>query len=312
MIEEGKDIFQQFSRLRDEVHKVIIGNDDVIDAILIALFCEGHVLLESVPGMGKTLLAKTMAQTLECDFMRVQCTPDLTPSDLMGESIFDEEEKKYVLRNGPVFTNVLLIDEINRAPPLTQSALLESMEEKQVTFRGTSYPLPKPFIVLATQNPVEQVGTNPLPEAQKDRFLLKVNMGYLTKEEEISILQSKSYHEKVNKIFTPPEIMIIQEEIKKSVTISDTLKDYATRIVRATRDRREVWTGASPRAEIAFMYCGLARAFLSGRRHVIVEDIQYLAYPILRHRLILDPSVKEYGTSTDEIIEKILARVEPP
>ncbi|MFH0861304.1 MAG: MoxR family ATPase [Candidatus Altiarchaeota archaeon] len=311
-LEKDKDVFQQFSRIINEVHKVIIGNDDIIEGVLISLFCGGHILLESVPGMGKTVLANTIAKTIDCDFKRVQCTNDLTPTELLGESIYDEEEAKYLLRKGPVFTNLLLIDEINRAPPLTQSALLEVMEEKTATFRGVSYKLPQPFIVIATQNPVEQVGTNPLPEAQKDRFLLKLDLEYLSKEDELSILKSKSHHEEVQKVFTPAEALIIKDEIAANVTISETLLDYVTKIVRATRERREVWTGASPRAEIAFMNTGKARAFLHGRDHVTVEDIQYLAYPILRHRIILDPNVRDYGTTTDEVIEKVLSQIEAP
>lgn len=312
VVEKDKDVFQQFSRIINEVHKVVIGNDDIIEGILISLFCGGHILLESVPGMGKTVLANTIAKTIDCDFKRVQCTPDLTPHDILGESIYDEEDELYILRKGPAFTNILLIDEINRAPPLTQSALLEVMEEKTATFRGVSYKLPQPFIVIATQNPIEQVGTNPLPEAQKDRFLLKLTLDYLSKEDELAVLKSKSTKEEVQKVFTPAEILIITDEIKANVQISETLLDYTAKIVRATRERREVMTGASPRAEIAFMLTSKVRAFLHGRDHATVEDIQYLAYPILRHRIILDPNVKDYGTTTDEIIEKVLSQIETP
>lgn len=312
MVERDKEVGQQFSRLLDEIHKRIVGMEETIENTLIAIFSGGHVLLESVPGMGKTMMSKTIADALDCTFKRVQSTGDLTPSNLVGETIYDEKENKYILRKGPIFTNILLMDEINRAPPLTQSALLEIMEEKQVTAMGTTYEVPKPFLVVATQNPVEQVGTYPLPEAQKDRFLFKVVIDYPSKEDEINIVKSKTVYESLEKIFNPAEIMIIGEEIKSSVTISDTLIEYAVKIVDETRVYRGVATGASPRASIYFMNTGKTRAFLHGRDHVIVEDIQSLAYPLLRHRIILDPNVKEFGTTADDVITKVLNLIEPP
>jgi len=312
MVDRDKDVFQQFGRLLDEVHKVMVGQEEAIENIIIAILCDGHVLLESVPGMGKTMMAKTIAQTLDCSFARVQCTPDLTPKQLMGELIYNKEKDTYEVRKGIVFTNILLADEINRAPPITQSALLECMEEKQVTLGGKTNKIPLPFTVLATQNPVEQAGTYPLPEAQKDRFLLKVLITYPSREDEIAIVQSKSKTPTVEKIFNPAEVLIIRDEIVNNVTISDTLLEYGVKIVEGTRERREVQTGASPRASISLMRSCKARAFLHGRTHVTVEDIQAMAYPLLRHRIILDVNVRDYGTTSDEIIGKILARVEPP
>jgi len=312
MIERDKDVGQQFMRILDEVHKRVIGMDEAIETILIAIFSGGHILLESVPGMGKTMMSRTIADALDCSFKRVQCTADLAPKDMIGDSVYDDKEGKYVLRKGPIFANILLVDEINRAPPLTQSALLEVMEEKQATVRGTTYELPKPFTVLATQNPVEQAGTYPLPEAQKDRFLFKVMISYPTKEDEINIVKSRFEEEKVERIFNPAEIIILQKEIANNVHISDTLIEYSVKIVEATRTFRGVSTGGSIRPSLSFRICAQTRAFLHGRDHVIVEDIQYLALPLLRHRLILDPNVKEFGTTPDDIIGKILQRTEPP
>lgn len=312
MIERDKDVHAQFQRLLGEVHKRIIGIEESIENTLIAIFSDGHILLESVPGMGKTMMAKAVSDTLDCTFKRVQCTPDLSTRDLLGQVAYNEEKKKYGLQKGPIFTNLLLVDEINRAPPITQSALLECMAEKQVTLGGESYALPQPFTIMATQNPIEQAGTYVLPEAQKDRFMVKVFVKYPNPEDEIAIVKSKLKDETIEKVFSPAEVLIIRDEIKNNVTISDTLLDYVVRIVNATRDRREAATGASPRASIAFMRAGKTKAFLHGRDHVVVEDIQSLAYPILRHRVLLNPNVAEYGTTSDDIIEKILKTVEPP
>jgi len=312
MIERDRDVGQQFMHLLDEMHKRVVGLEESIETILIAMFSGGHILLESVPGMGKTMMSRTLSDCLDCSFKRVQCTSDLTPKELTGEAIYNEDKEDYFLRKGPIFTNILLVDEINRAQPLTQSALLEVMEEKQTTVRGKTYELPKPFMVIATQNPVEQVGTFPLPEAQKDRFLFKVVITYPSKEDEINIVRSKLDQEEVETIFNPAEIMILREEIQSNVKISDTLVEYAVKIVEETRVYRGVQTGASLRASIYISSTSKTRAFLHGRDHVILEDIQYLAFPLLRHRIILDPNVKEFGTTPDDIVSKILSRIEPP
>ncbi len=312
MPERDKDVYQQFAQMYDEIHKRIVGEEETIRDIIIAIFGGGHVLIESVPGMGKTMLAKTISETLDCDFKRIQCTADLRPTDIIGKMAFDEAKKKYVLSKGPIFTNILLIDEINRAPPKTQSALLEAMAEKNVTIGGESYKVTEPFIVLATENPVEQEGTFPLPEAQKDRFLFKSVIKYLPMEEEIAIVKSKAREEKINKIFNPPEILIIREEIAKTVSISDAILEYVVKIVDATRERREVATGASPRASIAFMTATKTKAFLEGRNHVTAKDIKEMALPILRHRLILNPDSADFGVTPDDVITKVLERIEAP
>jgi len=311
-VERDKDIKQQFAQLYNEVHKVIVGSEDVIEDIVIALFAGGHILLESVPGMGKTVLTNTISKTLECDFKRIQGTPDLTPSDIIGGMIYDENTKQYILRKGPVFTNILLLDEINRAPPKTQSALLEAMEERHVTISGKSYPIPQPFTVIATQNPLEQEGVYPLPEAQQDRFLFKTVLKYLSTEEEILIMKSKLSEREIATVFNPAEIRIIQKEIKDTVFMADSILDYTVRIIDETRHRKELATGASPRASIAFMTTAKARAFIEGRDHVTPQDIKKLAFPIMRHRIILYPEYQDMGTTTDDIIAKILQKVQAP
>ncbi|MBN2251998.1 MAG: MoxR family ATPase [Candidatus Altiarchaeota archaeon] len=311
-IKIDKDVYQQFSRLYDEIRKRIVGYDDVVQCILISLLCDGHVLLESVPGMGKTMLAKTLSETLACDFKRIQGTADLTSEQITGKVVYDEAANKYVLQKGPVFTNILLMDEINRAPPMSQSALLEVMEEKKATIAGTTYELPKPFIVLATENPLEQKGVFPLPEAQKDRFLFKVIMMYLTKEQETAIIKTKFREDRINKILNPAEILILRKEAQESVEISDSVMEYAVRIVEETRNRKELQTGASPRASIAFVKTAKAKAFLEGRDNVTAADIKKLAYPILRHRVILNPEFVEMRVTADQIIKKILDKIEVP
>lgn len=312
MVEKDKDVSQQINMLYEEVHKRIIGNRDVVQQILISIFCGGNILMEGVPGMGKTLLGKTIAETLDCMFRRIQGTPDLTASDIMGDIVYNKETGERTFKKGPIFTHLLLLDEINRTMPKTQSALLESMEEHTVTVGGVSYPLPDPFIAIATENPIEMEGTFPLPEAQKDRFMFKVIMQYPTREEEIEIIKSKVYDVKVNKIFNPPEIMIIRNEVKENVYVSDAILDYVVRIVEATRERREVQTGASPRASIIFTEAAKARAFLSGRDHVRVDDVKSLAFPALRHRIVLNPDSRDFGVTPDDMIAKVLERVEAP
>ncbi|MFH0861732.1 MAG: MoxR family ATPase [Candidatus Altiarchaeota archaeon] len=312
MVERDKDIFQQFRQLTDEIHKQVIGNDEVIENILIGIFSGGNVLLESVPGMGKTVLIKTIADTMDMEFKRIQCTPDLTATDIMGRIVYDEKTGQKTMEKGPVFTNLLLIDEINRAQPKTQSALLQAMEEKEVTLGGTTYRLPQPFTVLATENPIDQQGTFPLPEAQKDRFMFMSVMQYLSLEEEMQIIKAKQKDAKVNKIFNPPEILIIREEIKSNITMSDSILEYAIKIIEGTRERREVATGASPRASVSFVTAAKTRAFFRGRDFVNAEDVKTLSFPLLRHRIILNPDSKDYGVTPDDIISKVLEKVESP
>ena len=312
MVEKDKDIFQQFRQLNDEIHKRIVGNDEVIENIVTAIFAGGHILLESVPGMGKTVLIKTVSETMDMDFRRIQCTPDLKPTDIIGDVITDEKTGAKRLQKGPIFTNLLLIDEINRAQPKTQSALLQAMAEKEVTIGGETHKLPQPFTVLATENPVEQEGTFPLPEAQKDRFMFMSVMQYLTMEEEMLIVKKQTSTKKINKIFNPPEVLIIRQEIEENITISDSVLEYAIKIIEGTRERREVSTGASPRASVSFTTAAKARAFFRGRDFVNAEDIKTLSFPLLRHRIILNPDSKDFGVTTDDIISKVLEHVKPP
>jgi len=312
MVERDKDVFQQFRQLSDEVHKRIIGNDEVIEDIFISIFAGGHILLESVPGMGKTVLIKSVAEAMDMDFKRVQCTPDLTATDILGRLLFDDAKRETTLDKGPIFTNLLLIDEINRAQAKTQSALLEAMAEQEVTLGGVTHKLPQPFTVLATQNPVEQLGTYPLPEAQKDRFMFMSVMQYLSLEEEMQIVKTKTKKLKINKIFNPPEILIIREEINNNVTMSDSVLEYAIKIIEGTRTRREVSTGGSPRATVDYVRAAKARSFFRGRDYVNAEDVKVLSFPLLRHRIILNPDSKDFGITPDDIIAKVLEHVEPP
>ncbi len=307
-----RDIKQLFAQLHDEVHKVVVGNDEVIDEILIALFCGGHVLLESVPGTGKTLMSKTISQTLNCEYTRIQGTPDLGVKGIIGGVFYDETTGQSTVKKGPIFTNILLMDEINRIPPKTQAALLQAMEEQAVSFGGKNYALPKPFIILATQNPIELEGVFPLPEAQIDRFLFKSIIGYPSLEQEMMISKSKLSVQIPEVIFNPAEILIIQKEITKTVQMPDTILEYVVKIVQATRDRRETSTGAGPRASIAFMMASKALAFLEGRDHVTAMDITRLAYPILRHRILLYPEYSSMKVTPDDIIKKILKTIEAP
>ncbi len=311
-VERDRDIKQLFAQLYHEIHKVVIGNEKVIEEILIALFCGGHVLLESVPGTGKTLLSQTISDTLACEFKRIQGTPDLASNDITGGTFFDGKTGQQSIKKGPVFTNILLMDEINRAPPKTQAALLEAMSEKAISLGGVTYPLPKPFIVLATQNPIDQEGTFPLPEAQMDRFLFKSVVAYPTPEEEVLIARSKLSTETPEVIFNPAEILIIQQEIKETVELSDSLLTYSVNIVQATRNRREIQTGAGPRASIGFMNATKTLAFLDGRDYVTATDIRRIAYPILRHRLILYPEYASMRVTTDDIIKKMIDGINAP
>ncbi|MBN2015128.1 MAG: MoxR family ATPase [Candidatus Altiarchaeota archaeon] len=311
-LERDRDIKQLFAQLNHEVHKVVVGNDKVIEEMLIALFCGGHILLESVPGTGKTLISRTISRTLDCEFKRVQGTPDLQAKDILGGIYLDEQTGNQTLQKGPIFTNILLMDEINRSPPKTQAALLEAMEEKVVSLGGITHKLPKPFIVLATQNPIEQEGVFSLPEAQLDRFLFKSVIEYPSQEEEIMITKSKLSYEEPAVIFNPPEILIIQREIEETVEVSDSVLEYSVKIVQATRNRREIHSGAGPRASIAFMLAAKTLAFLEGRDYVTANDVRRLAHPILRHRILLYSEYSSMRVTPDDIITKILDSIESP
>lgn len=300
------------NQIKSEVHKVIVGKDDIIEHILVAIIARGHILLEGVPGIAKTKIANTIAKALDLDFKRIQFTPDLLPSDITGTTIYNMSTREFDLKKGPIFTNLLLGDEINRASPKTQSALLECMQERQVTIGNVTNQLSAPFIVLATQNPLEMEGVYPLPEAQIDRFLFKLNVTYPTKEEETLLIKSSSYKiENINKIITAEQIIEIGK-ISEKVQITDEILDYIVNIVSSTRNNQNIHLGASPRASIAFLETSRVLAVIEGRSYVIPDDIKKLAFPILRHRLILSSEAEMAEINPDQLIDDILKIVPVP
>lgn len=317
--ETGTITREYFRKIFTELSRVIVGQDKIKEDIIIAFFSGGHVLLEGVPGTAKTLMVKVLAQAIESQFERIQFTPDLMPSDVVGTHIFDVKTSEFHLKKGPIFTNLLLADEINRTPPKTQSALLEAMEESQVTIEGKKMKLPDLFLVFATQNPIEFEGTYPLPEAQMDRFLFKIIVDYPQKEHETNIL--KAYHNGFNprnldqipfaKMDYRQFLNACKEEIQ-GVTIRDEIFDYIIRINDMTRHNANVSLGSSPRGSVALLLSSKTRAALRGRKYVIPDDIKESAYPVLRHRLILRPEAEIEGMTSDDIIHDILNRIEVP
>jgi MoxR-like ATPase len=302
------DLMTLTQKVKSNISSVIVGKAESIDLLLVALICEGHVLIEDVPGVGKTMLARALAISLGGLFKRLQCTPDLLPNDITGVSIFNQADQDFQFRPGPLFVNILLADEINRATPRTQSALLEAMGERQVTVDGTTYPLPKPFMVLATQNPVEYEGTFPLPEAQLDRFLLKVDLGYPTHEEENQILHKLERQHPIEII----EPVVQPEDILKWTTqvwdihIDQTIRDYIINLVNASRNHPDILLGGSPRATLSLFKACQAFAAIHNRDHVLPDDVKYLAVPVLSHRLLLKPEAELRGTTSVNIIERII------
>lgn len=303
--------------IRAEIQKVIVGQDEVLDLLLAAVFSGGHVLIEGVPGIAKTLLAKLLAKTMRIDFSRIQFTPDLMPSDVLGTTVFNMKESEFTFNAGPIFSNIVLIDEINRAPAKTQAALFEVMEEYQVTVDGETRPLGFPFFVVATQNPIEQEGTYKLPEAQLDRFLVKINMEYPKLEEEKAILRrfrsdfKLTQRDDVQPVFSAEDIRKCQA-LTEQVHISDALLDYIAAIVYDTRNNGDLFLGASPRASLAILKMSKAMAALAGRDFVTPDDIQYVAYPVLNHRIILTPEREMEGFDTREVIKEIIKKIEVP
>ena len=295
--------------VKQNISKVIVGKDETIDLLLVALLCEGHVLIEDVPGLGKTMLARSLATSLGGQFKRLQCTPDLLPNDITGVSIFNQAFQSFEFRPGPVFVNVLLADEINRATLRTQSALLEAMQERQVTMDGTTHPLPKPFIVMATQNPIEFEGTFPLPEAQLDRFIMKIDIGYPDHQEEKEILHRLKYQhpiETLEPVVNPEMILDLKTKIW-DINVDRTVEDYLIRLVETTRNHREISLGGSPRATLALYKTSQAYAAINNRDHVLPDDIKCLAVPVLSHRLILKPETELRGRTRSDVIQHILA-----
>lgn len=303
--------------IRQEIGQVIIGQKNMVDLLLIGLLCDGHILIEGVPGVAKTLTAKLMARIIDVDFSRLQFTPDLMPSDVVGTSVFNPKEGDFRFKAGPIFSNIVLIDEINRAPAKTQAALFEVMEERQVTVDGYTHIMKTPFIVLATQNPIEQEGTYRLPEAQLDRFLFKIEVGYPTLEEEIAILTNQ--HGKtqaqmlaeVKKVLSPADIQQFRNLVQ-SVIVEPKLLDYIAKIVNETRNNPALYLGASPRASLAILRSARANAAIKGRDFVTPEDIVEMAPHVLRHRIILTPEKEMEGITADDLIENILKAIEVP
>jgi MoxR-like ATPase len=313
---------EKLTAIKNEMQKVIVGQDEMIDALLIGLLCDGHILLEGVPGLAKTTTVNTLAKTLGLDFKRVQFTPDLLPSDIIGTEIYDPQKNSFKVKKGPIFTNLLLADEINRAPAKVQSALLEAMQERQVTIADETFKLDYPFLTLATQNPIEQEGAYSLPEAQLDRFMLKVVVGYNTKAEEIEIVSriAEGKSDEVQRVASAEELDQLKAELK-NIHIDEELKGYIVDLVFATREperfgleeiKEYIQYGASPRASINLYKGAQAHAFLRGKDHVTPVDIAAMAKDVLRHRVILSYEAEAEGVTSDEIIEKVLEAVPLP
>ena len=311
------DIQEKMNDIKTELKKVIVGQDDVIDQLILALLSDGHSLIEGLPGVAKTMMAKLLAKTIHANFSRIQFTPDLMPSDVIGTSILDARINEFEFKQGPIFANIILIDEINRSPAKTQAALFECMSEKQVTVDGTTYPLQPPFLVFATQNPIEQEGTYRLPEAQLDRFMFKIMVKYPSLENEIILLNEQQNRKEtdkeslVEKVVNGKEIVAYQQRIK-SIFVHESLLNYIATIVHQTRIDSALYMGASPRASIAILDATKSNAAINGRDFVIPEDIKQVAYAILGHRVVMIPEKEMEGFTTHHIIKQIIDRVEIP
>ncbi len=308
---KGRDVAL---RIIDNVKKVIVGKDHSIELGVLALVCQGHVLIEDVPGVGKTMLAKSLARSTGCAFSRIQFTPDLLPSDVTGVFIFNQKSGEFEFRAGPIMTQIVLADEINRATPKTQSALLEAMAEEQVTVEGKTHTLPRPFMVIATQNSVEYEGTFPLPEAQLDRFLLQIHLGYPGYEEEVTIMESQQLSHPFNSlesVTTPDEVVELQEEARK-VYVDPILKQYIVSLVGATRDHANIALGASPRASLGLLRTAQALALLRERDYILPDDIKELAEPVMAHRIILTAAARMQGADNRRVVRELTEQVPVP
>ncbi|HZQ28375.1 MAG TPA: MoxR family ATPase [Acidimicrobiales bacterium] len=311
----NRDVFaENFEKVVTNIERVIKGKTDEIKMVLIALLADGHVLLEDMPGTGKTMMARSIAQSMNASTNRVQCTPDLLPSDVTGSPIFDQVTREFSFQEGPVFCNVLLVDEINRATPKTQSSLLEAMQERRVSVARQTYRLPRPFLVLATQNPIELAGTFPLPEAQLDRFLLKLNPGYPDREAEIAVLQTNRKKEVIDdlKPVIDTEMVLAMMDWATGVTVSPAVEAYIVDLCQETRTDGSLMIGASTRAALALMRAGRVLASSQGREDVLPDDIKALVKPVLGHRLILTPDAGLRQETVDNVIDRIVARVKIP
>jgi len=298
----------------NNVEKVIIGKHEEIKLTLVSLLCRGHLLIEDVPGVGKTMLARSIAKSIGCTFRRIQFTPDMLPSDVTGVSVFNQKTREFEFRPGPVMAQIVLTDEINRATPKTQSALLEAMQEQQVTVDGVTYPIPEPFLVLATQNPIEYEGTFPLPEAQLDRFMMRMGLGYPSPEDEVAILDSQQYAhpvETLEQVIDAQELLDAQRKVGE-IYVDPLVKEYIVALVNATRDHPDIYLGASPRGSLALYKTSRARAAILGRDYVIPDDVKALSMPALAHRLIVSPSARIKEVDPRAVIEETLESVPVP
>ncbi len=309
-----QDVPQLANRIIDNVERVIVGKREEVTLALVALLCKGHVLIEDVPGVGKTMLAKALARSVGCNFKRIQFTPDLLPSDVTGISVFNQQTREFEFRPGPIISQIVLTDEINRATPKTQSSLLEAMEERQVTVDGVTYPTPEPFLVLATQNPIEYEGTFPLPEAQLDRFLLRLSLGYPALAQEIAVLDAQQYAHPIdmlNQVVSVDELLAAQKAVR-DVYIDPQIKEYIVNLVTATRKHPDIYLGASPRGSLALYRTGQARAAIQARDYVTPDDVKALAVPTLAHRMIISPAARLKNVVTSEVVQEILDTVPVP
>ncbi|MEW6069660.1 MAG: MoxR family ATPase [Candidatus Thermoplasmatota archaeon] len=310
-----KESWQISNAIIKETAKAIVGKENVLRMVMAGILCDGHILIEDFPGLAKTLMAKTFARVLGCSFRRVQFTPDVLPADILGTYVYDESSGEFKLRKGPLFTNILLADEINRAPPKTQSALLEAMQEKQATIEGITHVLPKPFIVMATQNPIEYEGTYPLPEAQIDRFLMRLRIGYPNKSDELEIMRRriarKSEDVNVDLIANPAKVLELQKAVEE-VHIDSSIQEYIVEIIARTRADKRLVLGASPRGSLAVFKIARALAVLNGRDYVTPDDVKRVVIPGVAHRLILKPEVRVRGVVGEDILEEILKQVPVP
>lgn len=301
-------------RVLNNVQKVIVGKDREIRLTLLALLCDGHILIEDVPGVGKTMLARAIARSIGCTFKRIQFTPDMLPSDVTGVSIFNQKTMEFEFRPGPIMAQLVLTDEINRATPKTQSALLEAMEERQVTVDGVTYPMDRPFLVLATQNPIEYEGTFPLPEAQVDRFMLRIQLGYPNKPQEIDVLGRQAEQHPIDSLeeaISVDELVNAQNAVR-GIYVDDLVKEYIVDLVTATRDHPDIYLGASPRGSLALFNVSRAWAALHGRDFVIPDDIKMLAEPTLAHRLLVSPSARIKNVTASQVVEDTLRQLAVP
>ena len=309
-----EDVKAVTDALAENVERVIIGKRGVIELVTIGLLSQGHMLIEDVPGVGKTMLARALSRSLGCTFRRIQFTPDMLPSDVTGVSIFNQKTREFEFRPGPIIAQIVLTDEINRATPKTQAALLEAMEEMQVTVDGVTYPLPRPFLVLATQNPIEYEGTFPLPEAQLDRFLMRIRLGYPNQDDEVAILDSQQYVHPLTKIEQVVDVEALRraQEALKDVYVDALIKRYIVDIITQTRRHPDIYLGASPRGSLALYRTGQARSAMLGRDYVLPDDIKALAIPTLAHRLIISPSARLRDVTGETVMREILGSLPVP